>query len=131
MDVWPEDVKRYGPSAAIVLSDLRAIGATSSEPVLVMHTQIGARVGMDRRAVDTALKRLQRQRRVRIRRDRLLRHAVVRLTPCDAVEAQDGATMRGNPTQVGQGSIAHPTTTKGDHTVLRLDSVRALLDAVG
>ena len=129
MDVWPEDVKRYGPSAAIVLSDLRAIGATSSEPVLVQHSKIGARVGLDRRAVATALRRLQKARKVRIRRDRLLRHAVVRLTPCDAVGAQADSRSQDATSQVSAGCVSKTDPIR--HTPPRLDSVRALLDAVG
>ena len=129
MDVWPEDVKRYGPSAAIVLSDLRAIGATSSEPVLVSPTETGGRCGLSRKAVSRALRTLVRTRAVRVERYKLARRSVLRMAPCGGVRGDATESPQDATSQVSAGCVSETDPIR--HTPPRLDSVRALLDAVG
>jgi len=122
MDVLPGDVKRYGSSAAIVLSTLREQGCSATVPTMIQYAEIGRLCGLDYRAVSRALAVLTRHRVVRVGALRNNYRLPVRLVHCG-----------GEPTVADE--VAAGSTTHGDAEVLsrppalrRLDSLRSLLE---
>ena len=126
MQVRPEDVREYGSSAAIVLSVLRSQGCTASMPVLVQFTDIGRLCGLDYRAVSRALDRLKRGKVISVARYRERRSLMVKMRECAAIASKSDAMGQNLATQVDVGSLAQDSPP-----LRRLDSVRALLDALG
>ena len=132
--VRPEDVREYGSSAAIVLSVLRLQGCTASMPVLVQFTDIGRLCGLDYRAVSRALDRLKRGKVISVSRYRERRSLMVRMRDGAVLASDSDATGQNLTTQVDGGGLPTPAPPlSGPRPALsnRLDSVRALLDAVG
>ena len=141
MDVRPADVKRYGSTAAIVLSHLREIGAQPGVPVLIGQSSLGRAVGLERRAVSRALEALHGARRIGRRASRhggryvvWLRDVGSETTGADKgaqgqLTQQDGVGLpQSDPQHLGD---VPPPTTISSGTATRLDTVRALLDAAG
>ena len=126
MQVRPEDVREYGSSAAIVLSVLRSQGCTASMPVLVQFTDIGRLCGLDYRAVSRALDRLKRGKVISVARYRERRSLMVKMRDGAAIASKSDAMGQNLATQVDVGSLAQDSPP-----LRRLDSVRALLDALG
>ena len=119
MTVYPDDVKRYGSSAAIVLSILRDQGCSTTIPVLVTYTAIGRLCGLDYRAVSRALKRLAERDAITVDRYRQLGSLMVRT--CHDIEA---------PT-MSDGLGQTETTHSQRDGLARLATLRSLLEAVG
>lgn len=117
--VQPEDVRRYGSSAAIVLSILRDQGCSTAIPVLVTYTAIGRLCGLDYRAVSRALKRLVDRDAITVDRYRQLGSLMVRT--CHDVEAPTGTDA------LGQDDAMH---SRRDG-LARIATLRSLLEAVG
>lgn len=122
MDVRPQDVKRYGSSAAIVLATLREQGCSPSVTVAVTIAEISRLCGLQRDSVSRALVTLRKRDAVRVGRYKRLGRTVIRTT-----EALPGCSV---PREVAAGS-----TMRGEAEVLsrppalrRLDSLRSLLD---
>jgi len=134
MQVRPEDVREYGSSAAIVLSVLRSQGCSRETPVLVQFTDIGRLCGLDYRAVSRALDRLKRRKVISVSRYREQRSLMVRMKDGAAIASGSDAMGQNLTTQVDGGGLPTPAPPlSGPRPALsnRLDSVRALLDAVG
>ena len=133
--VRPEDVREYGSSAAIVLSVLRSQGCTASTPVLVQFTDIGRLCGLDYRAVSRALDRLKKGKVISVSRYRERRSLMVKMRDGAAIASESDATGQTVTPQVAVGCMTprHPqdVARRGLPVSARLDSVRALLDAVG
>jgi hypothetical protein len=117
MNVEPDHVRDYGPSAAIVLAVL--VEASQGAPVVVARTEVGRACGLHRLTVGRALERLRKARAIKIdptpRKGRLVIYVMDVAPTC---HSPNGATPT-SPTRVQGGVLA------------RLDSLRALLDAVG
>lgn len=133
--VRPEDVREYGSSAAIVLSVLRSQGCTASTPVLVQYAALGRLCGLDHRSARRAIERLAEGRAIGVSRYRQHRSLMVRLRHCAEVVTTTEAEGQNVTTQVDVGCMTprHPqdVAPRGLPVSARLDSVRALLDAVG
>ena len=132
IQVRPEDVREYGSSAAIVLSVLRSQGCTASMPLLVQFTDIGRLCGLDYRAVSRALDRLKRGKVISVSRYRERRSLMVRMRDGAAVASGSDAMGQNVTTQVAVGCLPSPMGIEPPPVLSRrIDSVRALLDAVG
>ncbi len=132
IQVRPEDVREYGSSAAIVLSVLRSQGCTASMPLLVQFTDIGRLCGLDYRAVSRALDRLKRGKVISVSRYRERRSLMVRMRDGAAVASGSDAMGQNVTTQVDVGCLPSPMGIEPPPVLSRrIDSVRALLDAVG
>ena len=134
-------MRRYGRTDAIVLGTLRQIGVTCREMHAVSGAALAAATGLTRRSTSRALARLHKVGALRRTVPRMggpayvkLRHVVCGCEGGAAV-GQDSVTQRGGTT-VPQSDPLHlggepsPTTTSSGMAP-RLDTVRALLDAVG
>jgi len=119
MDVKPDDVRRYGSSAAIVLSTLRDQGCSTTIPVLVTYTAIGRLCGLHKRSVRRALDRLRTDGGVAIEPYRLAGRLMVR-TVDDARGGHTTDPPRHTP----------PMRARRDG-LTRLSTLRSLLEAVG
>lgn len=122
MTVLPEDVRAYGPAAAIVLAYLRKIGLACDVWTLATFTEIGRQVGMTRASATRAIQTLQRGRALKVRPFRHKRKMMLRMVK----RSDASASEQTNTTQVCRGSIAQEPPS-----LERLDSVRSILDAVG
>ena len=132
MQVRPEDVRDYGSSAAIVLSVLRSQGCSASMPVLVQFTDIGRLCGLDYRAVSRALDRLKRGKVISVSRYRERRSLMVRMRDGAVIASGPDAMGQNVTTQVDGGGLPSPLRIEPPPVLSRrIDSVRALLDAVG
>ena len=125
MDVRPQDVKRYGSSAAIVMATLREQGCSASVTVAVTIAEISRLCGLQRDSVSRALVTLRKRDAIRVGRYRQLGRTVIRMTD----RADECSVPR---------EVAAERTTHGDVELLprptalrRLDSLRSLLELAG
>jgi len=126
MHVLAEDVRRYGPRDAIVLAALRKIGATSSVPVIISASKLGALVGMPRTTAWRALDALRSTDAVRVASGRIAKPSAVRVMDVVSGVPQAAHTAQDNVTQRVVGGLVHSTPT-----VTRLSTLRALLAVSG
>ena len=132
IQVRPEDVREYGSSAAIVLSVLRSQGCSTSTPLLVQYAAIGRLCGLDQRSVRRGIDRLSEARAISVSRYRQHRSLMVRLRHCAEVVTTTVAAAQNMTTQVDVGCLPSPLGIEPPPVLSRrIDSVRALLDAVG
>ncbi len=126
MNVKPDDVRQYGATAAIVLAYLRKIGARSDVPTLVTYSSLGRAIGTERQAAKRAVITLQKRGAVRIQRYRIAGCVALRMADRLRECGDPTADTRDDTTQCDVGVVS-----RSDPRSPRLDTVRALLDAVG
>jgi hypothetical protein len=117
MQVCPEHVAEHGSTAAIVLSVL--VEASQGSPIAISRTALGRAAGLRRVAVGRALDRLTRGGAIRVDRIRRLNKLVIHVLAVAADRYDVDEVARDSPT-MGRSRVG-----------ARLDSLRALLDAVG
>jgi hypothetical protein len=127
MHVLAEDVRRYGPRDAIVLAALRKIGATSSVPVIISASKLGALVGMPRTTAWRALDALRNTDAVRVASGRIAKPSAVRVMDVGRGVPQAVHTAQDNVTQQAVGGVSQPAHQIGT----RLSTLRALLAVSG
>jgi hypothetical protein len=114
-----EDVRAYGPTAAVVLSTLRDQGCTPSIPLMVKYAAIGRICGLNRKTVRRAVLGLARRGAVRVERYRVAGALMVRTVHKAPERAEEG-----------QGEQEGVTRRRRD-VLARLDTLRSLLEVVG
>jgi DNA-binding transcriptional ArsR family regulator len=117
--VYPDEVRRFGASAAIVLAALRDQGCSPTIPVLVTYAAIGRLCGLHKRSVRRALDRLRGAGGVKVEPYRLAGKLMVRTV--------DSGCEGHTADPAGQEEV----TRRARDGLARLDTLRSLLEAVG
>ena len=117
--VQPDEVRRFGASAAIVLAALRDQGCSPTIPVLVKWAPLGRACGLHRKTTSRAVEALRRAGAVRVEPFRAAGSLLVRLGHSAAEWSSEAAPGRQEVTRRARDGLA------------RLDTLRSLLEAVG